>query len=959
MQRLLSLAFAALLAATSFAQNDADYGAKIKEYTTEPFFLTQYVDHLPASSTVPSPLKHFGTIIGAPDVLHYTDEINGYMRALDEASDRVWVQSMGKSEEGREMIAVFISDAANLNRLDQIKAINAQISDPRGLVEGGYKSDGKLLGADAAAEKLIAQTLPIYYATGGMHSPESGPPEMLMELAYRLATEETPFIQEIRKNSIVMLTPVLDTDGRDRYVDTYFYRKRNPKKTPIPLVYWGKYVAHDNNRDSIGMSLALSKNLMRSWFDYHPIVMHDLHQSIPFLYISTGTGPYNAWLDPITIDEWHLMAYHEVDEMTKMGVPGVWTHGFYDGWAPNYAFYAANGHNAIGRFYEIFGSDANTRITTVDNEDTQRQWYRPNPPLGKLKWSIRNNVNISQSALLIGMHNVASQKDKFLHNYWLKCKRSVLKPWTEGPAAYVIQSEPGKPFLTDRLVFLLRRQGIETMGTRSEIVLKDLKINAGSVIIPMDQPYSRMADMLLDKQYYKSTDPEPYDDTGWTLGPLFNLDVQRITVADPRLLSASPVQMLGGVVTTSGRSEKYLVFDASPDPWVMEMAYAPKTAEVAEQQFTVNGKTFKPGTLVLRPSLNDRFDLSATIQAENGGVRHEWLADKPNIKTHPLSTPRVMLVHDWQSTQNEGWLRLALDDLRVPYKYTSVHELRDNADLKKTTDVIIFGPSSGQNSIVNGRAMIGDPIPWKPLPGLKHLGGPDTSDDIRGGCGLEGVLHLKKFLADGGLLICMGGSSELPVYYNLVSGISLNRLPAVPNGGVFLTERVDKVSPVLYGYSDQLGAYSADWYWPFKLTVAPPRSNRRPTMNPKDRPSGRGDLSDSDVVQARPTYEEPKEEETQDYIPPEQPRPKVLLKFAAADKALISGGYGPVEAYAGNPALVLCPAGKGSVLLFGINPAWRGETVGSWQLLMNALANWQNLQIDEPKVAEKKADEKK
>jgi hypothetical protein len=209
------------------------------------------------------------------------------------------------------------------------------------------------------------------------------------------------------------------------------------------------------------------------------------------------------------------------------------------------------------------------------------------------------------------------------------------------------------------------------------------------------------------------------------------------------------------------------------------------------------------------------------------------------------------------------------------------------------------------------------------------------------------------------LLICMGGSSELPVYYNLVSGISLNRLPAVPNGGVFLTERVDKVSPVLYGYSDQLGAYSADWYWPFKLTVAPPRSNRRPTMNPKDRPSGRGDLSDSDVVQARPTYEEPKEEETQDYIPPEQPRPKVLLKFAAADKALISGGYGPVEAYAGNPALVLCPAGKGSVLLFGINPAWRGETVGSWQLLMNALANWQNLQIDEPKVAEKKADEKK
>ena len=166
-----------------------------------------------------------------------------------------------------------------------------------------------------------------------------------------------------------MITPTLEVDGRDRMVDLYNYRKANPDKNAPPLIYWGKYVAHDNNRDGLGMALALTRNMMKTFLEYHPQVLHDLHESVPFLYTSTGTGPYNAWLDPITIDEWQLLAYHEVEEMTKRGVPGVWTHGFYDGWAPNYMFYVANGHNSIGRFYETFGNNgADTMDRTVNQQ---------------------------------------------------------------------------------------------------------------------------------------------------------------------------------------------------------------------------------------------------------------------------------------------------------------------------------------------------------------------------------------------------------------------------------------------------------------------------------------------------------------------------------------------------------------------------------------------------------------
>ena len=959
MHRFLSLSFCTLLAATALAQNDDAYGAKIKEYTTDPHFLTEYVDHVPASSTVPSPLKYFGHIIGEPGILHYTDEINGYMRALAKSSDRVIVKSMGKSEEGREMIAVFISDAANLRRLDEISQMNAQLSDPRTLVPGGYKGDGKLDGADAQAEDLISKTLPIYYATGGMHSPESGPPEMLMELAYRLASEETPYIQEIRKDSIVMLTPVLETDGRDRFVDTYYYRKRNPNKPPVPLVYWGHYVAHDDNRDNIGMQLQLSKNLMNTWVQYHPIVLHDLHESVPYLYISTGTGPYNAWLDPITIDEWQIFAYDEIDEMTKRGVPGVWTHGFYDGWAPNYAFYIANGHNAIGRFYEIQGgAGADTRVVTVD-EESNRDWFRPNPPLHKINWSLRDNTDISESALIMGMHHLATDKDKFLNNYWLKCKRSVEKPWVEGPAAYVVSPDPSKPLLTKELTDLMHVQGVESKTLSSDVKIKDATYKAGSVVIPMDQPYSREADMLLDKQYYKSTDPAPYDDTGWTLGPLFNLDVQRVTdvsILNPGALAATPAIKSGPAAPpVSG----YYVIPPTSDPFFMRsLVNTGKGATIAEQKFKIGNDDWPAGSLIM-PFANT--DGSKAQMPGFDSMKVVGMPEKPGVAIHAMAMkPRVMLLHDWEDTQNEGWLRLALDRMGLQYKYTSVFELRDNPNLKKDADVIIFGPGMSLNSIVVGRSTLGDPIPWKPLPGLPNLGGPDKADDIRGGCGLQGVLNLQKFLDDGGLLITMGESSELPVYYNLVHGVSMDHDKSAPSGSVFLTERADPVSPVLYGYGDTLGVFTADWYLPFRINVSSGGGGFGGFGGGgfggggEERASGRGDKTDADVIQGRPPFADPGNNPPPTYVAPQYPKDKVLLRFASADKCLISGGYGDVKNIAGSPALVLCPAGKGNVLMFGLNPTWRGETVGSYQLIMNAIYNWSNLDIDAPKEEEKK-----
>src|SRR5689334_12316834 len=586
---------------------DTAYGAKIAEYTTEKYFMTELVDHLPLSDKVPSPEKILGYAVGTPNKLTYTKDLYRYFRTLAAASPRVRVLvAPEKSEEGREQILVLVSDEANLAKLDRYKEITAKLADPRKL-------------SDADARTLISEGKPFYWASGSIHSPETGSPEMLMELAYRLAVEDSPFIADIRKNMIVMMTPALEVDGRDFMVDLYNYHRANMGKPTPPLLYWGKYVAHDNNRDGLGMALALTRNQMRTFLEYHPTVLPDLHESVPYLYTLTGTGPYNAWLDPLAIDEFQLLAYHEIEEMTKRGVPGVWTHGFYDGWAPNYMLYIATGHNAIGRFYETFGNGgADTRERTLPANQTSRVWYRPNPPFPRVNWSMRNNVNMQQSAILFAMNFVAKEKERFLNNFYLKSKRSIAKASNEGPAAYVIPGDTPRPVEAADMVNLLRLQGVEVHRASKEFAVKDQKYPAGSYIVRMDQPYSRMADMLLDTQYYNVSDPAPYDDTGWTMGAMRN--VRTVRVVDKSVLDA-PMTLLTSDAKVTGQlsgpaTAVAYVINHNTDNTLATLRFRLKDVKMsaAEDSFKIGDQQFNTGSFILKKDGNPQ-DLRARLES--------------------------------------------------------------------------------------------------------------------------------------------------------------------------------------------------------------------------------------------------------------------------------------------------------------------------------------------------------
>ncbi len=432
---------------------DEEYTKKIKEYTTETFFLSPVVDYLPASKSVPTPKAVLGDIAGAPGKLPYSKETHDYMRLLAKSSPRVKVYSIGTTEEGREMIAVAVASEALLARLDANKADLAKLADPRTI-----KFD------DAVAETIAQRAAPVYYITGAIHANEAGAPTALMELAYRLAVDESAYIRNIREHVITLITPVVDPDGRDMMVDVYKWRKSHPNDTPPNLVYTGHYVGHDNNRDAMGLTLKLSQNVLDTYLGWKAQLLHDLHESGSFLYDNTvGNGPYNAWLDPILTNEWHLIGWNNVNEMTRMGMPGVFAWGTFDTWSPGYMMFFAALHNGISRLYETYGNggSADTEERTLSASETSRTWFRQNPPIGRVRWSLRNNNNYEQTGIIVSLHHFANNRAYFLRNFWEKSKRSIQKAKVEGPAAYVLPASDPRPGTQAELLRVLQKQHVE------------------------------------------------------------------------------------------------------------------------------------------------------------------------------------------------------------------------------------------------------------------------------------------------------------------------------------------------------------------------------------------------------------------------------------------------------------------------------------------------------------------
>jgi hypothetical protein len=911
-------------------KQDESFEKAYKEWIVDPRFGSPLVDHLPVVPGIPMPKDILGYHIGAPRTLtYYADQLK-YYRALAAASPRVSIETIGTSDEGRELVVIWISSEANMAKVQQNRDNLKQLSDPRGMTEAQVKA-------------LIGQTKPHYHFMGGLHSGETGPSEMLMELAYRLATETSPIINQIRDQLYVSITPVADADGRDRNVD-WFYRglevadAARARGDTAPgaagrgvgaVPYWGKYVYHDNNRD-INIILDQMRAIVDWYFTAHPPIMHDLHESLSLLYTYSGAAPQNPNLDPILFAELPWFANWEMAQMTKYGMPGVYTHAFMDGWSPGYLGSVAYNHNGLMKMYETqsgrdldsaavararaalaagptranaaaqagggpggggFGGGAGA-VPTGRGGGQDREWYR-GIQVGfndVANFTRRANTNYMQTGVLSALQLASMFPATILENFYIKTRNSMEAGTSRAPYAYVIpvQRDMTKPA---ELVKVLRTQRIEVGVARDAVKVGETTYPAGSYIIKLDQPYGRLAKNLLERQDYPDPRLRTYDDSGWSMGYAFGVDVVQVDDASILNAAVTPVTEVRVAGSTKGNGSAALAVAHLGSNNMISLRYRLKDVpmRVAEQSFTAEGVEFPAGSFIIT-------DMAAAERVKAAvaelGLTAAALGAAPTVRTHDAVVPRVAIYSQWSGTQSLGWYRLTFDKFGVPFDLI-YKERVVQGNLKNDYDVILMAEQNlNRQTVMQPKAST--PMPWKKSDTYKFLGWYGETDDMSGGFGQAGVDAFAAFLEAGGTLIAVGESARLPIEFGWAGTVDKTPVPGLnAQRPLVEAEIVQTDHPVFYGYGKKTIPVKYVGGTPFSVGIA-----------------NQGN---------------------------------VLARYTGGDKSVLSGLMVGADSIKARPFAVDIPyayRGKGRVIMFANNPIYRWQNHGEFNMIFNAVINW-------------------
>jgi hypothetical protein len=820
---------------------------------------------------------------------------------------------------------------------------------------------------------------------------------MLMELVYRLATETSPLVKQIRENVIVSVTPQADPDGRDRNVD-WFYRNLEQQEAGAGgggrgeggggagggggggtapgdqpqgeggggggggrggggVPYWGKYVYHDNNRD-INLSQMSMRALAEWYFTAYPPIMHDLHESQALLYTYSGAAPQNPNLDPILFAELPWFSNFELAQMTKWGMPGVYTHAFMDGWSPGYLGSVVYNHNGMMRMYETQsgreagpgaagrgagaaaggrgegrrgeggrggrgggrggaadategGGDAAQAAAapfggrgarasgppTGRGGSQPREWYRgiPIPPGAQNNFSRRNNTNYMQTGVLSGLQLTSMFPNLVVENFYKKTQNSIDAGKADSPYGFVIPVQRDMTRVA-ALVNILRIQRIEIGQAAAEIKLSDGTFPAGSYVIKRDQSYGRLAKNLLEKQVFPDPNLRTYDDSGWTMGLAMLTEVKEIKDKAILDVKTTPVKdvALKGKVVGAGTAGLAVAHYGSTN--MIAFRYTSRTVamKIADKSFTAEGVEFPAGSFVIAPPA----DMAAARAAvEQLGLTAAALRTLPTVTMHDADVPRVAMYSSWNGTQEIGWVRFTFDKFGIPYDLIYKERVK-KGNLRADYDVIVM-PTQQANRQAVFQPPAARPVAYTKDPKYKSLGMYGDSPDITGGMGGEGVDAFAKFLEGGGTLIAMGNAVRFPTelgFARTVDATGNTSADFYAPRPIVNAEVLRLDHPVFYGYTDRI--------MPIKYLGGPLMS-----VAPSDQSS-------------------------------------VLARYVGGDDAVLSGLMKGAAEIRQRPFAIDVPGGftgKGRVVLFANNPIYRWQNHGEFNMVFNALMNWNDL----------------
>lgn len=829
---------------------------------------------------VPTPREYFGVEIGAPGVLVKHGEILEYYRELERRSDRVRVEVVGESTDGRPVYYAIVTSPENHARLDELMAMNDKLYDPRGVSE-------------EEAQRIIREGKTFVIANHQIHSTEVGASQGAILLAHRLAAGDNHEVQRILDEVVLVHVPVHNPDGQEMVYDWLAEQRGTPYENSSPPFLYQKYTGHDNNRDWYMFTQVETRHSIAMQNRFHPQFTLDQHQmgsSGGRIFVPPFEDPWEPGVDPALIASNNLIGTFMGQYLTSKGYRGVEWKERYDAWTPARAYY--HYHGGVRILTEVASADyADAREIPFEeiNEDYRRvRWSFPMPWPGGT-WSFADVVDYHYESSIAAMLAAADLGEQLRRGMYAAQRRSVDPP--EGsPYAFVFPAQQVDPPTTHRLLEVLQIGDVEIEAAEADFEAGGRTYRSGSHVVHFAQPAGRFAKTLLEPQDYPRIylyeggplDP-PYDVTAHTLPLLMNVDVDFID--EPFAADLAAVEKVGppaGAVVTFGVDNiaaatgvaAFLLDPRVNDSYTAAAALWDEGLTRATTGFEAAGRSWPAGTFVIplaEPlvSLTEAQEISDEVEelAERLGIEIVAATEPIDAPLALVGQPRVAIYQSYSPSMPEGWFRWMLDHYGIPYDVLHFDDI--NADELARYGVLFLPPGGGSpTQMVEGREGRVPP-------------------EYAGGIGAEGLAAIEQFVEEGGVLFTWAGAWTFLTEYMGVDAEDVTE--GLPNTefnipGSILRVQVDTENPLGYGLPEETPVFFRnDEAW------------------------------SADTAGAN-----------------------VVARYPASD-LLMSGWIQGGEHLAGEAAMLEIPRGRGRMVMAGFYPEYRAQAHLTLKMMFNAI----------------------
>jgi hypothetical protein len=822
---------------------------------------------------------------GADYQLADYDQLIDYYRRLADSSDRVQLQEIGRSTQGRPMYIVVISSADNLAELERWRSTSERLARARDL-------------SDDEARQLAREGKAVVWIDNGLHSSEVAHAQHGPLLAHYMATDESNETRRIRDDVVLLLMPNMNPDGHDIVVDWYRSQRGTPFETTTPPQVYHEYIGHDINRDWFMITQEETKHVSRVLYEeWYPQIVFNHHQAAPFparIFLPPFADPVNPHIPPLVVRGVNMVGEHMAKRLEEHDMPGVVSRMTFTMWWNGGMRTVPYFKNMVGLLSEVGHPSATPRYHDPDSipeyfgVGTHRiparepSVYYANPWPGG--WARLGDAVQYHFVSSLGALDIASRlREDWLFNIYRMGRDAIRAGEAGGPFAYVIpvdatQWDAGEAV---HLVNTLRRGGVEVHRADAPFRADGREYAAGSYIVPAGQAYRAYVIDLLERQdhphreLYPGGPPQPpYGGlAGWTLPIQMGVVVQRIE--QPFTVQAEPIELAPpphGRITDARFG--YLLSARRNDAVraVSRLLAAGERVSVAASQFSGADQVWDAGTFVIEGGAQTRSHVDRAVH--EFGLEFIGVATRPDVALHRQRQPRVALYRPWTANMDEGWTRFVLR--RHDLHPTTVTDRDIRAGDLSRYDIIILADQPAR-SILHGHATGRMP------------------DEYTGGIGNAGVASLRRFIERGGRILAFDGATDfviqefgLPVE-NAVADVGRTEL-FIP--GSLIRLDVDATHPLAFGMQHTGAAFFQE---------------SRAFRAAADHTAG-----------ADPGFE-------------------VVARYAENDLLLSGWEIGAQEHLAGRPAVVRVPQGRGDVVLIGFRPQFRAWPTATFPLIFNAI----------------------